>query len=228
VSDRAVFTAIVYMPTAHRRFTAWTRAGLWPRLHRAVLDALGTGGQVDWASAIVDAAAVRAKKGGHATGPDRGRMRGKLHVLSDAAGLPLVIAMSIIQRWRPKRSPDSTAGRAMRGTIPRRRNQVRCSAERYALSARIFRTDAGPAARRLTIRYERHGHLFNAFLVLAAAITCSEPSVAPGQADQLGETSLLWPGLHRRSAFGASRIRPRRNPPRASSRPTPHHRRRGD
>jgi IS5 family transposase len=26
--------------------------------------------------------------------------------------------------------------------------------------------------RRLTIRYERHGHLFNAFLVLAAAITC--------------------------------------------------------
>ncbi len=26
--------------------------------------------------------------------------------------------------------------------------------------------------RRLTIRYERHSHLFNAFLVLAAAITC--------------------------------------------------------
>ncbi|TDD34227.1 hypothetical protein E1287_17210 [Actinomadura sp. KC06] len=26
--------------------------------------------------------------------------------------------------------------------------------------------------RRLTIRYERHGHLFNAFLVFSAAITC--------------------------------------------------------
>ncbi|OLT23338.1 IS5 family transposase, partial [Actinomadura sp. CNU-125] len=26
--------------------------------------------------------------------------------------------------------------------------------------------------RRLTVRYERHGHLFNAFLTLAAAITC--------------------------------------------------------
>ncbi|MFF0523307.1 transposase [Actinomadura nitritigenes] len=80
VSDRAVFTAIVYVltsgcawrhlpaefgvsvPTAHRRFTAWTRAGLWPRLHRAVLDELGARGQVDWTSAIVDAAAVRAKR----------------------------------------------------------------------------------------------------------------------------------------------------------------------
>ena len=26
--------------------------------------------------------------------------------------------------------------------------------------------------RRLTVRYERHSHLFNAFLVLAATITC--------------------------------------------------------
>ncbi len=81
VDDRAVFTAIVYVltsgcawrhlpgefgvsvPTAHRRFTAWTKAGLWPRLHHAVLDQLGARGQVDWASAIVDAAAVRSKRG---------------------------------------------------------------------------------------------------------------------------------------------------------------------
>jgi transposase len=81
VEDRAVLTAIVYVltsgcawrhlpdefgvsvPTAHRRFTAWTRAGLWPRLHRAVLNELGARGQVDWTSAIVDAAAVRAKRG---------------------------------------------------------------------------------------------------------------------------------------------------------------------
>ncbi|WP_207934264.1 transposase [Actinomadura sp. KC06] len=80
VEDRAVFTAIVYVltsgcawrhlpgefgvkvPTAHRRFTAWTAAGLWPRLHQAVLDELGARGQVDWASAIMDAAAVRAKR----------------------------------------------------------------------------------------------------------------------------------------------------------------------
>jgi transposase len=53
---RAVFTAIVSVPTsgcawrhlppsfgvtvptAHRTFTEWTQAGLWRRLHRAVLD----------------------------------------------------------------------------------------------------------------------------------------------------------------------------------------------
>ena len=79
--DRAVFTAIVFVltsgcawrhlppsfgvsvPTAHRRFTAWTEAGLWPKLHRAVLDRLGSAGDIDWSSAILDAASVRAKKG---------------------------------------------------------------------------------------------------------------------------------------------------------------------
>lgn len=42
--------------TAHRRFTVWTEAGPWRRLHRAVLDELGARGEVDWTSAIVDAA----------------------------------------------------------------------------------------------------------------------------------------------------------------------------
>lgn len=72
--------------TAHRRFTVWTEAGLWRRLHRAVLDELGARGEVDWTSAIVDAASVRAK-GGSLTGPnpvDRGKKGSKLHVLSDA------------------------------------------------------------------------------------------------------------------------------------------------
>ncbi|MER5935309.1 transposase [Streptomyces sp. NPDC002054] len=92
--ERAVFTAVVYaltsgcawrhLPpplgtspaTAHRRFTVWTEAGLRRRLHRAVLDELGARGEVDSTSAIVDAASVRAKKGGSLTGPnpvDRGR-----------------------------------------------------------------------------------------------------------------------------------------------------------
>jgi transposase len=80
--DRAVFTAIVYVlttgcawrhlpaefgvsqATAHRRFVAWTQVGLWRRLHRAVLDRLGEQGAIDWSRAVVDAASVRAKKGG--------------------------------------------------------------------------------------------------------------------------------------------------------------------
>jgi transposase len=81
VDDRAVFTAIVYVlttgcawrhlpaefgvskATAHRRFVAWTEAGLWRRLHRAVLDRLGEQAAIDWSRAVVDAASVRAKKG---------------------------------------------------------------------------------------------------------------------------------------------------------------------
>lgn len=81
LDQRAVFTAVVYVltsgcawrhlpeefgvspPTAHRRFQVWTRAGVWARLHRAVLDAHGAAGDVDWSSAIVDAASLRAKKG---------------------------------------------------------------------------------------------------------------------------------------------------------------------
>ncbi len=81
IDDRAVFTAIVYaltsgcawrylppsfgvsVPTAHRRFTTWARAGVFDELHRRVLDRLGAGGDLDWSAAILDAAHVRAKKG---------------------------------------------------------------------------------------------------------------------------------------------------------------------
>ncbi|MFF7975717.1 transposase [Streptomyces sp. NPDC007905] len=56
LDERAVFTAVVYVltsgcawrrlpptfgvspATAHRRFAAWTKGGMWRRLHRAVLD----------------------------------------------------------------------------------------------------------------------------------------------------------------------------------------------
>jgi transposase len=79
--DRQVFTAITYVltsgcawrdlppsfgipfQTAHRRFTQWTKAGVWPRLHRAVLDELGSQGLIDWSRAIADSACIRAKKG---------------------------------------------------------------------------------------------------------------------------------------------------------------------
>lgn len=81
LDERAVFAAVVYVltsgcawrhlpptfgvspATAHRRFATWTKAGVWRRLHRAVLDELGARGELDWSSVIVDAASVRAKKG---------------------------------------------------------------------------------------------------------------------------------------------------------------------
>jgi transposase len=78
---RAVFTAIVYVltcgcawrhlppefgvtvPTAHRRFLLWVKAGVFDKIHRAVLDRLGAAGELDWSAAILDAASIRAKRG---------------------------------------------------------------------------------------------------------------------------------------------------------------------
>ncbi|WP_246459063.1 IS5 family transposase [Amycolatopsis jiangsuensis] len=115
VGDRAVFTAIVFVltsgcawrhlppsfgvtvPTAHRRFTEWTKVGLWRDVHRAVLDELGGKGMIDWSRAVLDGASVRAKKGGGLTGRspvDRGKPGSKIHVLSDRAGLPLTVGIS--------------------------------------------------------------------------------------------------------------------------------------
>ena len=72
--ERAVFTAVVYVltsdsswrqtpasfgvspPTAHRRYTAWTRSDLWRRLRDATRDA---GVEPDWAAAVAEAAARR-------------------------------------------------------------------------------------------------------------------------------------------------------------------------
>ncbi|MBA8824157.1 transposase [Saccharopolyspora lacisalsi] len=51
------------MSTAHRRFQQWTEAGLWRKLHKAVLDELGGRGEIEWARAVVDAATVRTEKG---------------------------------------------------------------------------------------------------------------------------------------------------------------------
>lgn len=78
---RAVFAAIVYVltsgcawgllpswvgviyKTVQRRFGQWTDAGLWRRIHVAVLDELGARGDLDWSRAILDAASVRARIG---------------------------------------------------------------------------------------------------------------------------------------------------------------------
>ncbi|MFF0523305.1 IS5 family transposase [Actinomadura nitritigenes] len=147
--------------------------------------------------------------GGTLTGPnpvDRGKKGSKLHVLSDAAGLPLVVAVSAanvhdsqalkpllmaLPAIRSRRGPrrrrpakvradkayHSTEHRTWlrrRGIVPRIARPGIESGERLGRHRwAIERTLAWLFGyRRLTIRYERHGHLFNAFLVLAATITC--------------------------------------------------------
>lgn len=55
--------------TCWRRFAEWTAAGIWPQLHRVLLNVLGSSGQIDLSVAVVDGANVRAVKGGRTAGP---------------------------------------------------------------------------------------------------------------------------------------------------------------
>jgi transposase len=90
VSDRAVLAAIVYMvqagcswrklpavmfgtsrATVHRRFTEWTSAGLWERLHAGFLTRLNVASGIDWSRAVVDSISVRAEKRGMRQGQTR-------------------------------------------------------------------------------------------------------------------------------------------------------------
>jgi hypothetical protein len=43
----------------------WQEAGVFDRLHRAVLDQLGEHGRLDWSRASLDSVSVRAKRGVH-------------------------------------------------------------------------------------------------------------------------------------------------------------------
>ncbi len=50
--------------TAHRRFTEWTKARVWAKLHRLVLDELGARGELDWSRCAIDSVTMRAMKRG--------------------------------------------------------------------------------------------------------------------------------------------------------------------
>jgi transposase len=82
VPDRACLTGIVFVlrsglpwemlpqelgcgsgMTCWRRLRDWQAAGVWGRLHRALLDRLGEAGQIDWERACLDSATIPAKKG---------------------------------------------------------------------------------------------------------------------------------------------------------------------
>lgn len=50
--------------TCWRRLVYWTILGVWPALHRKLLNLLGRLGQIDWSRAVVDSASMRAVFGG--------------------------------------------------------------------------------------------------------------------------------------------------------------------
>lgn len=50
--------------TCWRRLKRWQRAGVWRRLHEALLEKLNAAGKIDWSRAVVDSTSVRAMHGG--------------------------------------------------------------------------------------------------------------------------------------------------------------------
>jgi transposase len=78
--------------TCWRRLEAWTRAGVWPKLHAVLLAELEGAEKIDWSRASIDSSFVRARGGGGKTGPSPGdrRKKGSKHaVIVDAHGIPL-------------------------------------------------------------------------------------------------------------------------------------------
>ena len=93
VNDRAALTGILFVlktgipwemlpqemgcgsgMTCWRPLKEWHRAGVWERLHRALLDRLGEADRVDWSRASLDSASVAAP-GGREDGPEPDRSR---------------------------------------------------------------------------------------------------------------------------------------------------------
>jgi transposase len=83
--------------TCWRRLRDWQAAGVWQKLHEALLAELNEADQIDWSRAVVDSAMLRAMCGGPKTGPnptDRRKPGSKHHVLTDANGTPLVVILT--------------------------------------------------------------------------------------------------------------------------------------
>jgi transposase len=83
--------------TAWRRLRDWTEAGVWPRLHAAILTELRASGLLEMDDCAIDGSHVRALKGGTHTGPspvDRGRPGSKHHVIVDQHGTPLAVSLT--------------------------------------------------------------------------------------------------------------------------------------
>src|SRR5688500_17645996 len=155
VDDRAVFTAVVYVlttgcawrhlsaefgvskATAHRRFVAWTEAGLWRRLHRAVLDRLGEQGAIEWSRAGGDAASVRAKKGS-TDRPEPGR--------------PRQIRLQAARAHRRERAAAGGGGQRRQHPRQPRPHSAGAGHPRDPLAPRAAPAPTGQAARRQGLR----------------------------------------------------------------------------
>ncbi|WP_406314709.1 IS5 family transposase [Streptosporangium sp. NBC_01639] len=83
--------------TAWRRLRDWTEAGVWPRLHAALLTELRRADLLDLDNCAVDGSHIQALKGGNHVGPspvDRARPGSKHHLIVDRHGTPLAVTLT--------------------------------------------------------------------------------------------------------------------------------------
>jgi transposase len=76
---------------------AWQQAGVWERLHEALLAELQEADRIDWSRAAVDSTHARALGGGEKTGrnpTDRRKLGTKHHLVTDASGIPLAVTIT--------------------------------------------------------------------------------------------------------------------------------------
>jgi hypothetical protein len=107
-------------------------------------------------------------------------------------------ARSILQRWRPSRTGDSTPRRAIRGLIPRRRRYARFAPLSYALSAWTLpgRVRRRPDGVRIGGTSSRTAWNIVVPLTLAAVTAAVSGSPPPSQTRR-----NLLPGLPRSTGF---------------------------
>ncbi len=83
--------------TAHRRFSEWTKARVWAKLHRLVLDKTRSPWRPGMVSLRDRLGELAGPEKGELTGPnpvDRGKYGSKIHLIIERTGLPLSVGIS--------------------------------------------------------------------------------------------------------------------------------------
>ena len=148
--------------TAWRRLNQWAKARVFDQLHLEVLDRLGLAGRLDWSSASVDSASVRAKRGG-----------------TTLAQIP-----SIVTSQGPSSTWSATA--ANRACLRRRGITLRIARRGVESSTRLgrhrWRVERTlswlSCYRRLAVRWDRDSKRWFGFVLLACALVCLQGSIA--------------------------------------------------
>ncbi|WP_420807380.1 IS5 family transposase [Burkholderia plantarii] len=83
--------------TCWRRLRDWQAAGVWHRLHLAMLRRLREHDQIDWERACLDGASVSSPRGARRPAPIRpieASFGSKRHIIVDARGIPLAVTIT--------------------------------------------------------------------------------------------------------------------------------------